>query len=1264
MTATLTIDFPPELPVSARRDDIAAAIREHQVVIVAGETGSGKTTQLPKICLGLGRESIAHTQPRRIAARAVAERVADELGTAVGDVVGYTVRFTDQVSRQTRVRVMTDGILLAQIQRDPMLRQYDTIIVDEAHERSLNIDFLLGYLHGLLRKRPDLKLIITSATIDSERFAAHFADAQGRPAPVIEVSGRTYPVEIRYRPVVDPDDPDADPDRDQVGAIVDAVAELQRIGFGDILVFCSGEREIRDATDGLADAIRRGRLVDSELVPLFARLSAAEQHRVFAPHAGRRIVLATNVAETSLTVPGIRYVIDTGLARISRYSTRTKVQRLPIEPISQASARQRAGRCGRTADGVAIRLYGETDYDSRPEYTDPEILRTNLASVILQMANIGLGDIAAFDFIDKPDPRAIRDGVALLEELHAIESTGRRDDAGVRLTRIGRRLVRIPVDPRLARMVLAADQAGCVEEVIVVVAALSIQDPRERPADHQQAADLAHARFADDTSDFAAYLNLWRYLREQQKDLSSSAFRRMCRREYLHFLRIREWQDLVAQLRRAAKEAKITLSRTSTDQGTPDLAAVHRSLLAGLLSYVGHRDDRERQASRGRRPLTEYQGARGIRFAIWPGSALAKKPPELLMAAEVVETSRLWARTVAGIETEWVEQVGEHLLKRSYSEPTWSAKRGSAIAHEKVTLYGVPIVADRIVGLGRIDPELARDLFIRQALVEGDWRTRHHFVRDNKATLERVADLEHRSRRRDIVVDDETIFAFYDARIPDTVVSGAHFDRWWRKARHRSPDLLTFTEDDLVREDAEQVSRDDFPDSWRVGGLDLSVGYRFDPGSGADGVTVTVPAAVLNQVDSASFEWQVPGLRHELVTALIRSLPKQYRRHLAPAPDNATRALERVHPGGEPLLPALARELGRLAGTPIPVEAFDWEKVPAHLRVRVNVTGERGRTVAAGKDVASVSQASRQSLGQALAQAGSAAGLPTGELTDWSLDGLPRELTVPGPAGQVTGFPALVDAGGRVEVQVLASPAEQAQAMRAGTRRLLLRLVRVPTVGSLTEDWDTGARLALTAAPHGALPALVHDVAGAVIDEIVAESGGPAWDATGFARLRAQVDAGLASRLRTVFPLVARVLASARALDAAIKDAPRSALAAAHDEREHLTRLIRPGFVTSAGIARLPDLQRYLQAALRRLDRAGSDPGRDASGLAQVRAVQDRWRTLLEATRADDPRRVELADLRWQLEELRVSLLAPGMPTSGPVSVPRIERALRQLTDG
>ncbi|CAM5709892.1 ATP-dependent helicase HrpA OS=Streptomyces griseomycini OX=66895 GN=FHS37_001808 PE=4 SV=1 [Streptomyces griseomycini] len=845
------VRYPEQLPVSQKKDAIAEAIRDHQVVIVAGETGSGKTTQIPKICLELGRGvrgMIGHTQPRRIAARTVAERVAEELETPLGEAVGWKVRFTDQVNPDaTFIKLMTDGILLAEIQTDRELRAYDTIIIDEAHERSLNIDFLLGYLAQLLPKRPDLKVVITSATIDPERFSRHFGDA-----PIIEVSGRTYPVEVRYRPLLEEDSEDAD--RDQITAITDAVEELMAEGPGDILVFLSGEREIRDT----ADALTKKQYRSTEVLPLYARLSHAEQHRVFQRHSGRRIVLATNVAETSLTVPGIKYVIDPGFARISRYSHRTKVQRLPIEPVSQASANQRKGRCGRTSDGICIRLYSEEDFLARPEFTDAEILRTNLASVILQMTAAGLGDIEKFPFIDPPDHRNIRDGVQLLQELGALDAT--QKDPRKRLTQTGRKLAQLPVDPRLARMVLEADRNGCVREVMVIAAALSIQDPRERPADKQTQADQQHARFRDETSDFLAYLNLWRYVREQQKERGSSSFRRMCKQEYLNFLRIREWQDIYTQLRTVAKQMGIHLN----DQDAP-ADRIHVSLLAGLLSHIGMKDVKESKDSGpgGRKDggRNEYLGARNAKFAIFPGSALFKKPPRFVMSAELVETSRLWARVNAKIEPEWVEPLAEHLLKRTYSEPHWEKDQAAVMAYEKVTLYGVPIVAQRKVNYGRIDPEVSRELFIRNALVEGDWRTHHKFFADNRRLLTEVEELEHRARRRDILVDDETLFDFYDQRIPEHVVSGAHFDSWWKRKRHEQPDFLDFEREMLIRESAEAVTKADYPDSWRQGPLKFRVTYQFEPGADADGVTVHIPLQVLNQVTDEGFDWQIPGLR-------------------------------------------------------------------------------------------------------------------------------------------------------------------------------------------------------------------------------------------------------------------------------------------------------------------------------------------------------------------------------------------------------------------
>ncbi len=1018
------IRYPDELPVSARREDIAAAIRDHQVVIVAGETGSGKTTQLPKICLELGRgrdgRVIGHTQPRRIAARTVAERIAEELGVDLGAYVGYKVRFTDRSSDRTAVKVMTDGILLAEIQRDRELRGYDTIIIDEAHERSLNIDFILGYLKQLLPRRPDLKLLITSATIDPERFAAHFDDA-----PIVEVSGRTYPVEVRYRELVD----------DQTQGITDAVRELMTEGPGDILVFCSGEREIRDAADALKK-LKLPRVTDQlEVLPLYARLSAAEQHRVFASHRTRRVVLATNVAETSLTVPGIHYVVDTGLARISRFSARTKVQRLPIEPISQASANQRAGRCGRVAAGICIRLYAEEDFAARPEFTEPEILRTNLASVILQMTALGLGDVARFPFVEPPDTRSVAAGMQLLDEIGAITTEpdrrrsrgrGRRRDetprGGHRLTKLGRQLVRLPIDPRLGRMMVEASRHDCLREVVTVVAALSMQDPRERPSDQQELADQKHRRFADPASDFAGLLNLWRYVKDQQKALSSSAFRRMCRSEFLNYLRIREWQDLDSQLRQVAKQLELPLNKQ------PAAAeAIHQALLAGLLSHIGSKDEEKR----------DYQGARGTRFSIFPGSALFKKQPPFVMAAELVETSRLWGRMNARIEPEWAEAAGAHLVKRSYSEPHWSKRRGAVMAYEKVTLYGVPIVVDRRVNYGRIDQEAAREIFVRHALVQGEWETHHRFYAANLRMLEEAEELEHRARRRDIVVDDETIFDFYDARVPADVVSKAHFDSWWKKERHTRPDLLTFPADLLTHDSAEQVSTADFPDSWRHADADLALDYHFEPGTELDGVTVDIPVSALNQVEAEDFSWPVPGLRHELVVALIRSLPKALRVNFVPAPNHAQAFLDATTPGEEPLLDALERHLRRTTGVVVAREDWDLDKIPQHLRLSFRVVDDAGSVLGAGKDLAALRAELRSTSDTAIARAG--ASVERSGLTTWDFDELPRTFVVTRAGHEVRGFPALVvdrqpggDAPSSVSVRVLATEAEQAAAMRRG----------------------------------------------------------------------------------------------------------------------------------------------------------------------------------------------------------------------------------------
>ena len=1272
------ISYPEQLPIAARREEIARAIREHQVVIVAGETGSGKTTQLPKILLELGRGirgTIGHTQPRRIAARAVAERLADELGVQLGGAVGYQVRFTDAASRDSLVKVMTDGILLAELQRDRLLRRYDTIVIDEAHERSLNVDFLLGYLKQLLPQRPDLKVVVTSATIDPDRFARHFADAQGIPAPVIEVSGRTHPVEVRYRPLLREGPPSSSGapgpavEIDQVAGICEAVEELwteastahlhDEVAAHDILVFLSGEREIRDAADALAGM----RLPDTEIVPLFARLSAAEQHRVFAPHTGRRVVLATNVAETSLTVPGIRYVVDTGTARISRYSQRTKVQRLPIEPISQASARQRAGRCGRLADGVCIRLYAESDFERRPAYTDPEILRTNLGSVILQMTMLGLGEIAAFPFVDPPDARNITDGVRLLEELGAFDTPDRYAaqadpiDTRRRLTPLGRTIARLPIDPRLARMLVEADRSGCLADAIITVAALSIQDPRERPLDRQEQAAQSHKRFADERSDFVAYLKLWDYLRDQQQALSGSAFRRMCKNECLHYLRVREWQDLVAQLRQACRSAGLEVGR-HRQMGEVDVDGLHKALLSGLLSQIGVRDEVKR----------DYLGARGARFAISPGSGLFRRSPQVVMAAELVETTRLWAHDVARIDPLWAEELGEHLVKRQYSEPRWSARRGSAVATERVTLLGVPLVVGRTVGLGGIDPELARTLFIRHALVEGDWVTRHHFFHDNNALVQRLTELEHRSRRRGLLVGEDVLVDFYSGRIPAHVVSARHFDSWWKQARRDAPQLLTFTEDLLLREEAGEVDLAAFPTVWQQGDLDLPLSYAYDPGSAADGVTVHIGTDVLNRVREDGFDWLVPGLREQLVTGLIRGLPKSVRRLLVPAPEHAAATVrvlaERgLGPADGRLTDVLAAVLRETHGVVIRPEDWSVERLPPHLRMTFAIEGAPGRVLATGTDLCALRDQTDPQVRRDVAAAG--ASIARTGLRTWDFGDLPTEHDAVVGGRRVHGFPALVDEGDTVAVRVLPTRSEAEAEHRLGVRRLLLLHV-VPPWKQVLARLTNAQKLALGHNPHGSVPALLEDALNCAVDAIVLDHvqhlpRAPAEFETALTAVRTHLTATMIRVVGLVEPVLATHLQIVRTLQ--VMTNPRVADLVA-DVRSQLAELIRPGFVADTGLPRLPDLDRYLRAVVHRLERAPLDLARDAVLLELVLGVEGRYAALLGRLRPAQRSAAEVVEIGWMIEELRVSLFAQRLGTAYPVSVKRIDRAMAAVQAG
>ncbi|CQI91230.1 ATP-dependent RNA helicase HrpA [Yersinia frederiksenii] len=1228
------ITYPESLPVSQKKQDIFNAIRDHQVVIVAGETGSGKTTQLPKICLELGRGVkgvIGHTQPRRLAARTVANRIADELSTSLGGCVGYKVRFNDQVGENTLVKLMTDGILLAEIQQDRLLMQYDTLIIDEAHERSLNIDFILGYLRELLPKRPDLKVIITSATIDPQRFSKHFNNA-----PIIEVSGRTYPVEVRYRPIVDDAD---DVERDQLQAIFDAVDELGHESPGDILIFMSGEREIRDT----ADALMKQNLPHTEVLPLYARLSNSEQNRVFQSHHGRRIVLATNVAETSLTVPGIKYVIDPGTARVSRYSFRTKVQRLPIEPVSQASANQRKGRCGRVSDGICIRLYSEQDFLSRPEFTDPEILRTNLASVILQMTSLGLGDIAAFPFVEAPDKRNIQDGVRLLEELGAIKTA---ENGHQQLTPLGRQLAQLPVDPRLARMVLEAQRSGSVRELMIITSALSIQDPRERPMDKQQASDEKHRRFADKDSDFLAFVNLWDYLKEQQKELSSAQFRKLCRSDFLNYLRVREWQDIYTQLRQVVKELGIPVNSVAADY-----RSVHTAILTGLLSHIGQKDvDKQ-----------EYTGARNARFAIFPGSGLFKKPPKWSMVAELVETSRLWGRIAARIEPEWIEPLAQHLVKHHYSDPHWEKAQGAVMASEKVTLFGLPIVTERKINYGPIDPPLCRELFIRHGLVEGDWQTRHAFFRANLKLLAEVEELEHKSRRRDILVDDETLFNFYDQRIGREVISARHFDNWWKKTSQTQPELLNFEKTMLIKDGANKVNPLDYPNFWYQGDLKLRLSYQFEPGTDADGVTVHIPLPILNQVQEQGFDWQIPGIRRELVIALIKSLPKPVRRNFVPAPNYAEAFLARVTPLETDLLDALERELRRMTGMTVSRDSWQWDQVPDHLKITFRVLDDKNRILREGKDLAALKlqlQAKVQETLSAVADDG----IEQNDLHIWSFGDLPICYQQRRGGYEVKAYPALVDEKDSVAIRLFDTEAQQQQAMWQGTRRLLLLNIPSP-IKYLHEKLPNKSKLGLYFNTYGKVMDLIDDCIACGVDKLVAQYGGPVWQEADFARLQEKVRAELNETVVEIAKQVEQILTTVFSINKRLKGrVDISQALALSDIKAQLGGLIYRGFVTNNGWKRLPDTLRYLQAIERRMEKLAIDPHRDRAQMQRIEHVQQMWQqwlTKLPPKRQQDD---DVKEVRWMIEELRVSLFAQQLGTLYPISDKRILQTMEQLS--
>ena len=1224
------IHYPEELPVAGRRADIAAALASHPVIVVCGETGSGKTTQLPKLCLELGRGgrgSIGHTQPRRIAARSVAARIATELERPLGGLVGYRVRFSDRVGPDTCVKVLTDGMLLAELQQDRELLAYDTLIIDEAHERSLNIDFLLGYLHRLLPRRPDLKLIITSATIDPERFSRHFGGA-----PIINVSGRSYPVELCYRPLVGRDEDERDRSRDE--GIVEAVAELADQGPGDILVFLPGEREIRETTEALRKRHPRG----TEVLPLYARLSAREQQRVFEPHGDRRIVLATNVAETSLTVPGIRYVVDLGLARISRYSVRSKVQRLPIEPISRASADQRAGRCGRLGPGICIRLYAESDYQGREAFTAPEILRTNLASVILQMAHLRLGAIEDFPFLEPPDSRQVADGYRLLLELGAVNEARS-------ITPLGRELARFPVDPRLARMLLAARERGCLCEVLILVSALSIQDPRERPLEARQAADERHARFADPRSDFLALLKLWDYFHDRARHLSGSKLRQLCRDEFLSWVRMREWLDVHRQLRALVAELGYRVNEEPADY-----APLHQALLTGLVGHVGLRH-----------PEGGYSGTRGRRFHVFPGSPLAKKGPRWAMAAELVETSRLFARTTAAVEVRWIEEAAAHLLTRSVGEPRWEKQSGRVVADETVTLYGLILVPRRPVDYGRIDPAVARQIFLREALVHGRYRSAAPFLKHNRQLIEEVEDYEAKARRRDVLVEEAELTRFYERRVPAEVWDTVRFERWRRAAERAEPRLLYLGREDLLRREPTEVTAARYPAHFRVGTLGLPLSYRFEPGHPQDGVTVLVPAPVLQQLAEADFQWLVPGLLQEKVTALIRGLPKALRRHFVPAPDFARACVERLQRNGRPLAEAVAEALLGMTGVQVPAETWDLSSVPAHLQMNFQVLDEEGGVLGEDRDLAAL-QARLRDLASASFQRLPASGLEREGLRSWDLQSLPAVVELRRGALRLAGYPALVDEGESVAVRVYPTPEEAESAHLGGVRRLL-RLSCRDQVEPLARRLPGLQSLCLRYASVGRCEALRQDLLTLIIDRAFLAGGPLPRDAAAFAAALARGRQGLLPASREVCALAAHILEAHQPLRKALKTGASLALATAlGDLQSQLESLVFPGFLVATPWPQLEHLPRYLQGMALRLERLQRDPLRDRE---RARSILPLWRACqerLQAHRAAGIRDEALERYRWLLEEYRISCFAQDLGTAEPVSEKRLAQQWALVT--
>ncbi len=1301
------ISYPEGLPISENAAQIAAAIQHNQVVIIAGETGSGKTTQIPKICLALGRGIdglIGHTQPRRIAARTVANRIAEELGTKLGAQVGYKVRFNDQVSEQSYIKLMTDGILLAEMQKDRLLRQYDTIIIDEAHERSLNIDFILGYLKQILIKRADLKVIITSATIDPQKFAKHFANRKGMPAPIIEVSGRTYPVEMRYRPLngdASNTDKEAQSDVqtniqpreniDIISGILNAVEELDNIdssthvGQGDILIFLNGEREIRDT----ASALEKANLRDTHILPLYSRLTVQEQNRIFMPHSGRNIVLATNVAETSLTVPGIKYVIDPGTARISRYSVRTKVQRLPIEEISQASANQRAGRCGRVSSGVCIRLYSEDDFNNRTEFTDPEILRTNLATVILQMLALDLGSISDFPFVQPPDNRNITDGVRLLEEIAAIDADNKKNQHdNVKLTKQGRLLAKFPIDPRLAKMVITAIEFGCIEQVLIIVSALSMQDPRERPHEKQQAADEKHNRFKDKQSDFISLLNLWQYISQQQKELTQNQFRKLCQREYLSYIRLREWQDIFSQLKQTLREQKINWSsvnyqfclvqaeaqlqekRQEKSQEKkqvvePALISVHQALLSGLLSHLGQQDENR-----------EFKGARGSKFYIFPGSVLAKKPPKWLMSAELVETSRLFARMNARIDPLWLEPLAEHLVKRNYSEPHWEKKQGAVIAFEQVTLYGLTIVNKRKVNFNSIEPETCRDLFIREALVNGDSFIKENFLKKNQALVASIEALEQKARRKDFLIDEQQLVDFYSEKLPETIICQRSFLAWWKKAKQKNDQALGFTKAFLLNESSSELCSNEYPDTWQQNNLTLPLHYHFSPGDIDDGISLIIPVGLLNQIQAQGFDWLIPALRFDLVVALIKALPKALRRNFVPAPNYAQACLavmtEFDGSKSVSLTDALAKQLLRMTGVRLPEDAWQTIELPMHLSMNFQVVNEKGKLLKQGRNLNQL-KAELQGKVKASIKQVAEKGIEKTKLTQWNFGDLPKGYEKKVANITIKAFPALVDHKSSVAIELFEQEEHAEQAMLDGLSRLILLNIPSP-IKYLQEKLPNKAKLGLYFNPFGSIADLLQDCIQAACIYLVnqyqlkqASNTQAKSSHSGLPRSEAEfkcccdfVRAEIADCVLAAAIKVEKSLSLRHDIGKKLKGSVALNVIQSHsDIKQQSEQLIFKGFVTKSGLDKLDDITRYLQGILRRLEKLPIDPNQDRLKLIEVNKVDEALKNIMVKQRKDKPINAELLATYWMIEELRISLFAQNLGTVQPISVKRITNHLK-----